>query len=60
MVSIALSDEEKGLKVRIYGRTFVNYAQFESGVVLPNYVAHEVDMAHKTYVAQDSMICNFT
>ena len=48
-----------GMKVRIDGRTFVNYAQFESGIVTPNYVARQVNLPHKAYTAKDSMICNF-
>ncbi len=49
-----------GMKVRIDGRTFINYSQFDSGVVVPHYVASQVDLAQRAYVAQDSMICNFT
>ena len=49
-----------GMKVRIDGRTFVNYSQFDSGVVVPHYVASQVDLPQRAYVAQDSMICNFT
>ncbi len=48
-----------GMKVRIDGRTFVNYAQFESGIAVPNYVAGQVDLPHKAYIAKDSMICTF-
>lgn len=48
-----------GMKVRIDGRTFINYSQFDSGVVVPHYVASQVDIPRKAYVAQDSMICNF-
>ena len=48
-----------GMKVRIDGRTFVNYAQFESGIVTPNYVARQANLPHKVYIAKDSMICNF-
>jgi len=48
-----------GMKVRIDGRTFVNYAQFESGIAVPNYVAGQVDLPHRAYIAKDSMICNF-
>jgi hypothetical protein len=47
------------MKVRIDGRTFINYAQFESGVVAPHYVASQVDLPHRAYIAKDSMICNF-
>jgi hypothetical protein len=47
------------MKVRIDGRTFVNYAQFESGIAVPNYVARQVDLPNRAYIAQDSMICNF-
>ena len=48
-----------GMKVLIDGRTFVNYAQFESGIVTPNYVAERVDLPYRAYNARDSMICNF-
>jgi hypothetical protein len=48
-----------GMKVRIDGRTFVNYAQFESGIVAPHYVASQVDLPQRPYIARDSMICNF-
>jgi hypothetical protein len=47
------------MKVRIDDRTFVNYAQFESGIVVPNYVAGQVDLPHRAYIAKDSMLCNF-
>ena len=43
----------------ILSRTFVDYAQFESGVVVPGYVAREAGLSYKTYVALDSMILNF-
>ena len=49
-----------GMKVRIDGRTFVNYSQFDSGVVVPQYVARQVDMPKKSYMPQDSMICNYS
>ena len=49
----------RGMKVRVDGRTFVNYAQFESGIVVPNYVAKEVNLSYKTFIPNDSMICNF-
>ena len=56
---VPLKRPVSGMKVRIDGRTFVNYAQFESGVVVPNYVANQVDLPHKAFTAKDSMICNF-
>ena len=56
---LPLKYPSSGMKVRIDGRTFVNYAQFESGIVVPNYVAREVDLPHRAYIAKDSMICNF-
>ena len=58
-VIVPLKHPISGMKVRIDGRTFVNYAQFESGIVTPNYVAMEVNMPHQAYSAKDSMICNF-
>jgi hypothetical protein len=48
-----------GMKVRIDGRTFVNYAQFDSGVVVPGYIAQRAGLPCKPYRAQDSMILNF-
>ncbi len=56
---VPLKHPISGMKVRIDGRTFVNYAQFESGIVTPNYVARQVNLPHKAYIAKDSMICNF-
>ncbi len=56
---IPLKHPIDGMKVRIDGRTFVNYSQFDSGVVVPHYVARQVDMPRKSYVPQDSMICNY-
>ena len=57
---VPLKHPVKGMKVRIDGRTFINYAQFESGIVAPQYVARQADLRHRTYIAKDSMICNFT
>jgi hypothetical protein len=56
---IPLKQPLAGMKVRIDGRTFVNYSQFDSGIVVPQYVASQVDMPTRAYVAHDSMICNF-
>ena len=49
----------EGMKVRIDGRTFVNYDQFDSGIAVPNYVSRNADLNRKPYTAQNSMICNF-
>ena len=49
-----------GMKVRVDGRTFVNYAQFDSGVAVPEYVAKETGLPYETYHPNDSMILNFT
>jgi hypothetical protein len=57
---VPLKRPVKGMKVRIDGRTFVNYAQFEFGIVVPDYIARHVDLPRKAYVARDSMICNYT
>ena len=56
---IPLKHPIEGMKVRIDGRTFVNYSKFDSGVVVPQYVARQVNMHRKSFVPQDSMICNF-
>ena len=56
---VPLRQPERGMKVRIDGRTFVNYAQFESGVVVPYYVARDAGLPYKTFIPHDSMVCNF-
>lgn len=55
---VPLKHPVSGMKVRVDGRTFVNYAQFDSGIVVPHYVARQVDLPFRAYVAKDSMICN--
>ena len=56
---VPLKQPAAGMKVRIDGRTFVNYAQFESGVVVPRYVAKDAGLPYKPFTAHDSMILNF-
>jgi hypothetical protein len=48
-----------GMKVRIDGRTFVNYAKFDSGVAVPGYVARDAGLPHTAFIPNDSMILNF-
>jgi hypothetical protein len=56
---VPLKKPTGGMKVRIDGRTFMDYAQFESGVVVPGYVARDASITYKTFVPMDSMILNF-
>lgn len=56
---VPLKEPAPGMKVRIDGRTFVNYAQFYSGVVVPEYVARETGLPYRAYRPNDSMILNF-
>jgi hypothetical protein len=56
---VPLKEPVDGMKVRIDGRTFVSYAQFESGVVVPAYVAQKTGLPFQPYAANDSMILNF-
>ena len=56
---IPLKQPEKGMKVRIDGRTFVNYAEYDSGVAVPGYLAKEAGRPYRTFIPNDSMICNF-
>jgi hypothetical protein len=56
---VPLKHPVSGMKVRIDGRTFVNYAQFKSGVAVPNFIARDAGLSYKTYTAHDSMVCNF-
>jgi len=56
---VPLKQPTGGMKVRIDGRTFVHYAEYETGVVVPGYVARESGLPYRTFVPQDSMILNF-
>ena len=57
---IPLRAPQKGMKVRIDGRTFVNYAEDASGIAVPEYIAKETGRSFKVFIPNDSMICNFT
>jgi hypothetical protein len=56
---VPMKDPVEGMKVRIDGRTFVDYAQFESGVAVPGYVAKDAGIPYATYIPNDSMVLNF-
>ena len=57
---IPLSAPQKGMKVRIDGRTFINYAEHSSGIAIPGYLARESGSSFRKYIPNDSMICNFS
>lgn len=57
---IPLSVPQKGMKVRVDGRTFINYAEHTSGIAIPGYLARETGSSFKKYMPNDSMICNFS
>lgn len=57
---IPLKQPVKGMKVRIDGRTFVNYIQVESGIAIPGNMAKKVNLTYETFIPNDSMILNFT
>lgn len=56
---VPLNAPQGGMKVRIDGRTFVNYAEFDSGIAVPGYIAKASGGRYRTFVPNDSMICNF-
>ena len=57
---VPLKQGTPGMKVRVDGRTYVNYAQFDSGVAVPGYVAKEARLPARHYKANESMILLFT
>lgn len=57
---VPLKRPAPGMRVRVDGRTYVNYAQLESGVAVPGYVAKEAGLSAKYYKANDSMVLTFT
>jgi hypothetical protein len=54
--AVPLKHTVDGMKVMIDGRTFVNYAQLESGVVIPGHVAEEAALPYKRYEAPESIV----
>jgi hypothetical protein len=56
---VPLKAPHRGMKVRIDGRTFVNYAEDASGIAMPAYVASAANRSFKAFVPQNSMVCNF-
>jgi hypothetical protein len=56
---VPLRSPKQGMKVRIDGRTFVNYAQYKSGIAVPGYISEMTDRHFHRFEANDSMICNF-
>lgn len=57
---VPLKEAMPGMKVRIDGRTFVKYRQFDSGIAVPGYAAKAAGLAQKPYAPNDSMILNFS
>ena len=57
---IPLSEPQGGMKVRIDGRTFINYAEYPSGIAVPGYLAKKAGKSYKTFIPNDSMICNYS
>ena len=57
---VPLKEPQQGMKVRIDGRTFVNYAEHQSGIAVPGYLAKEAGRSFEIFVPNDSMICNFS
>lgn len=56
---IPLKEAEHGMKVRIDGRTFVDYGQLDSGVAVPGFVVRKSGLSHRSFIPNDSMILNF-
>ena len=57
---VPLKQPVAGMKVLIDGRTFVDYAQYDTGIAVPVYIAREAGLPFKPFVPDDSMILNFT
>jgi len=56
---VPLKHPVNGMKVRIDGRTFVDYAQYDSGIAVPGYIADDAIQPYKPYIPNNSMILNF-
>jgi hypothetical protein len=58
-VVVPIKQAVEGMKVMIDGRTFIDYAQIDSGIAVPGRVARAAGIGHKAYRAPESMILNF-
>ena len=56
---VPIKHPEEGMRVRIDGRTFVNYARYDAGIAVPGYVAKDAGIQHETFVPNEHMILNF-
>ncbi len=56
---VPLKNPFPGMTVRIDGRTFVDYALYDSGIAVPGYVAKDAGLPHTPFVPNHSMILNF-
>ena len=56
---VPLREAERGMKVRIDGRTFIDYGQLASGVAIPGRAVRHSRRNYKTFIPNDSMILNF-
>jgi len=57
--AVPLKDSVDGMKVMIDGRTFVNYGQLDSGVIIPGRIAKEAALPYKPYEAPVSIVRTF-
>ena len=53
---VPLKQAVEGMKVMIDGRTFVNYAQLASGIVIPGHIAKEAALPYESYEAHESIV----
>ena len=56
---VPVKEPGPGMKVLIDGRTFVNYAQYDSGIAVPGHVARDIDLPATLYRPDDSLVRQF-
>jgi hypothetical protein len=56
VAEVPLKSTVNGMKVMMDGRTFVDYAQLETGVVIPGHIAREAALPNKHYEAPESIV----
>lgn len=55
---IPIKEPVPGMKVRIDGRGFSGYVQFDSGIAIPGFLAKKTGRPYRQFVPNDSMILN--
>ncbi|MDO8556512.1 MAG: hypothetical protein Q7R96_05070 [Nanoarchaeota archaeon] len=55
---VPLKRVKGGMNFEVNGKELSDYAQLQSGIVVPTWVAQQTELPHKTYQPKDRMVLN--